>query len=674
MFTPERMHQLNVMVFETEVDDVAKSIVRLGILHLVQLDDAEPWIEQLGQFEAGKVSSKIDRLYNRVTNLMKDLGIRELPLEEGDTKLLETSIADFEEMETEIDELEKRVEGLVLRRKELEVHLERMQGILNEVSPLTELGLPPGHAPYTFLEVRYGMVSAESLELIREKTAALAAVVIPLTQRDGKEFVLLIGLKTDRLKLKRILRDAAFEDIEMPAGEEAREEAGLVTGELEERIEKIKEQIDELKEQLSAISEEYAPILTGFNRSLRVAEMLLKVKSYLKKTRKTYIFSGWIPSDRKRDVEGEILRAARGRAIVEIISPEEITGVKGGEMKVPVMLKNPGFFRPFEMLVSSYGLPEYKFVDPTVFVAISFLIMFGMMFGDVGHGLAIVALGAAALRLPIDRIPVGRLVRLRPVAPFLLGAGLASVGFGLLYGEAFGPTGLVPTLWLHPLDEPESLLLAGLVVGGCLLSITFVFATVNRWREGGSPVALYATSGIAGALLFAGAVGVVAGVASSVEPLWRIGVGIGAIGVLLTFLGLFARAGHGASAVAEASVETFDAVLRIGSNTVSFARLAAFGLTHAVITGVVWDGTVNLWDRASIVAGVAAIALFTVGNLGAFALGALVAAVQALRLEYYEMFSRLFASEGRPFEPWRLPDEQERPHDQELSLEETERT
>jgi V/A-type H+-transporting ATPase subunit I len=99
----------------------------------------------------------------------------------------------------------------------------------------------------------------------------------------------------------------------------------------------------------------------------------------------------------------------------------------------------------------------------------------------------------------------------------------------------------------------------------------------------------------------------------------------------------------------------FDTVLRLGSNVVSFTRLAAFGLTHAVITGVVWDGTVNLWDRATVLTIGAAVLLFTAGNLVAFALGALVGAIQALRLEYYEMFSRLFVAEGRPFEPWHLP-------------------
>ena len=95
-------------------------------------------------------------------------------------------------------------------------------------------------------------------------------------------------------------------------------------------------------------------------------------------------------------------------------------------------------------------------------------------------------------------------------------------------------------------------------------------------------------------------------------------------------------------------------MVRLGSNVVSFARLAAFGLTHAALGAVVWGATTALWLRGG-AAVVAAVLVFLVGNAVAFALEALVAAVQALRLEYYELFSRVFEGEGRPFRPWHLP-------------------
>ncbi len=301
-------------------------------------------------------------------------------------------------------------------------------------------------------------------------------------------------------------------------------------------------------------------------------------------------------------------------------------------------------------LVRTYGTIPSRDLDPTLFAAVAYMVMFGMMFGDVGHGLAIVAIGVVALRLHGERWRA-----LHAAAPFLVGAGIAATVFGLLYGEAFGPTGLVPTLWFRPLDDPQRLLIAGLVVGCVLLSVTFVMAVVNRWREAGPGSALYSASGIAGALLFVGALAWIAGVAFSAEWVRDAGIAVFLLGAVLVFVGLIVRAGFGGSGLAEAMVEMFDTVLRLGSNMVSFARLAAFGLTHAVIAEVVWAGTVSLWSAANPAAPIGALGLFVIGNVAAFALGALVGAIQALRLEYYELFSRLFTGQGRPFDPWHIP-------------------
>ncbi len=92
-------------------------------------------------------------------------------------------------------------------------------------------------------------------------------------------------------------------------------------------------------------------------------------------------------------------------------------------------------------------------------------------------------------------------------------------------------------------------------------------------------------------------------------------------------------------------------MIRLGSNVVSFARLAAFGLAHAALGLLVYEGSKSLAHRGGL-AFVAAVVLFVAGSALAFGLEALVAAVQALRLEYYELFSRVFTGQGRPFRPW----------------------
>jgi len=275
--------------------------------------------------------------------------------------------------------------------------------------------------------------------------------------------------------------------------------------------------------------------------------------------------------------------------------------------------------------------------------------MFGAMFGDVGHGVLLVLL-ALAIRAGRPR----RLAGLRRYWLFGLGAGLAATVFGFGYGECFGPTGLVPVWWTAPMADPVRLLVGGVGLGLLLLAGAYALGSVNRFREGGWPLALYSASGVAGSLLFLGAV--LAGAGWLLGPAWLAwtGAAVALCGLVLGYIGLRAGAGTGAAGTVQATIELVDAVIRLGTNVVSFARLAAFGLTHAVLGWIVWTATVSLWHNG-LLAAAAAVVVFLAGNAVAFGLEALVAGVQALRLTYYELFSRVFALEGRPFRPWHVP-------------------
>ncbi|MBN2184004.1 MAG: hypothetical protein JW746_01620 [Candidatus Krumholzibacteriota bacterium] len=656
MFTPEKMHQINVMVFETEVDEVAKAIVRLGIIHLVQLDDKQPWVEQLGTFNAGMMSDKLDKLGQRVTALMKDLGLRELPLEERDSKLLEVSVSDLDEMEREMASLESRVQDIVRRRKEFEVHLERMQGIFNEVSPLAEVGLPHQSTPYTFLEIRYGQVKSENLEYIREKIAPLAAVVLPLAQRDDAEVILLIGLKTDRLKLKKILREATFEEIEMPAEKGEDGESSLVIDGLEEKIAGIKGNIDKLTEELRKIREQSASAITDYHRSIRVAMLLVKVKNYLKKTKKTFIFSGWVPSNNKREVEREILRAARGRAIIEITPPEQITGVDDGRIKVPVMLKHPGFFRPFEMLVSSYGLPEYTFIDPTCFVAISFLLMFGMMFGDVGHGAVLVwigwMLGFRKSRRDSTEGPV-------LVGKLAFYCGLSSIVFGFLYGSVFGLEDLFHGIWMKPMHNVIYFFKVAIYFGIVLISTGILLNVINAVRARNFKATFFDQAGLVSAVIYWCGIGAVSIFLSNRPiPVKLIIFGIG-IPVLLLFLKEPLTALVGRRKVRfekglltyfmETVIEVMEIVTGYLGNTVSFIRVAAFALAHVGLFIAVF----SLVDmvKGGVSGAIYSTLILILGNAVIIALEGMVVTIQAIRLEYYEFFGKFFMGGGVAYKP-----------------------
>ena len=348
---------------------------------------------------------------------------------------------------------------------------------------------------------------------------------------------------------------------------------------------------------------------------------------------------GWVPADSLAQLAERL--ASVGGAVVPLTRPPGI--------QPPTQLSSTGAAHEFAPLVDTYSTVPYADVNPSLLAGLAYVAMFGMMFADVGHG-ALLLLAAIAARLGWW----SRLARLRRVWLFLAGAGAASMLFGALYGEFFGPTGVIPTLWLAPLDHPLELLGAALAVGALLLAGAYALGTVNRFREGGWRRAVFAPSGLAGATLFLGLGVVTASIYLGEVWLGLLGGAVALAGLATSYAGLLASAGGGAAGATEAAIELFDLVLRLGANLVSFARLAAFGLTHAALGAVIWQATTGLWPRG-LLGAAAAVLVFVAGNALAFALEGLVAAIQALRLEYYELFSRVFDSEGEPFRPWHVP-------------------
>jgi V/A-type H+/Na+-transporting ATPase subunit I len=350
------------------------------------------------------------------------------------------------------------------------------------------------------------------------------------------------------------------------------------------------------------------------------------------------VFLGWAPQSVLAPLTERL--APLGASVLQLRAPP------GAEP--PTLLAPARAAEPFRPLLTTYGAMPYDDVDPTPFVAVTYALMFGMMFGDVGDGLMIVL---AALALRRSRHP--RWQRLRPAWPLIAALGAAAILFGALYGELFGPTQVLPALWTAPLDRPTRLLVVGIVLGGCLLAAGYLFGIVNRWREGGARMALTAGSGVPGlSLLLAGALAAL-GVKLGATALLVAGAALAIVATLGLVAGLRAEAGPGGAAVGIVVIGLLDALLRLFSNVFSFARLAAFGLMHAALGQVVFHAAGGLTGAPA--GDVAAALVFVAGSAVAFALEGLVVAVQALRLEYYELFSRMFTREGRPFRPWSLP-------------------
>ena len=344
---------------------------------------------------------------------------------------------------------------------------------------------------------------------------------------------------------------------------------------------------------------------------------------------------GWMPTGQLANLSRRM--AAVGGAVMRLARPRWVAP--------PTQLADSLGRTRFHLLVDSFGVVPYADVDPTLFAAATYVLMFGMMFADAGHGAIVAILGIVA---GLQR----RWPSLRTAWVLITACGASACVFGVVFGEFFGPTGVVRPLWIRPLDNPELLLLVAVAFGSVLMTASYAMGTVNRYREGGWGRALVAASGVAGFAVFASAGVLAAGLISSQIVVFAAGAITGVLGLVLLTLGLRSEASSGGAAAAEVVVGIFDTVIRVGTNLVSFARLAAFGLVHAAIEGLVWSATTSLMGRGWLTG--AGIVVFAVGNAVAFGLEGLVVAIQALRLEYYELFSRVFVGEGRRFHPWRL--------------------
>jgi V/A-type H+/Na+-transporting ATPase subunit I len=286
----------------------------------------------------------------------------------------------------------------------------------------------------------------------------------------------------------------------------------------------------------------------------------------------------------------------------------------------PQVLDNPLWLRPFEVFARTFGVPGADEADPTPLLAVVVPLLFGYMFGDLGQGLVLLS--------------VGWLLRKRfEVARLLIAGGVSSSAFGLIFGSLFAREDLIPALWLHPMQEPLTVLMVPLAFAVLLLSLGQLLSGLGALRRGELGQWLLTDAGFL--LLYLGLIGLVSGA----EAFWPVLLGLswyllGSIIVSRKLLGTLAALGH----LVEGGVQ-------ILVNTLSFARVGAFALAHAALSAAV----VAMADATGSMVG--ALSIMVLGNLLVVLLEGLVVSIQTTRLVLFEFFNRFLRGTGRVFRP-----------------------
>lgn len=361
-----------------------------------------------------------------------------------------------------------------------------------------------------------------------------------------------------------------------------------------------------------------------------------------------YIITGFIPRDRL-----DYLKQIYHDLNVEVVEIDN----EQFDLTAPTMLKNNWFVRPFEMFVKMYSLPAYKDFDPTSFVCITYCILFGIMFADLGQGM-LLALGGALILKWKPKMTIAAIINR---------VGIFSMIFGFLFGSFFGNEHLLNPLHqslfnvkdklfevMHN-DSTMPLLIGAVAIGAFLILSSMLLNMYLKFKHKEWGELLFGQNGVAGFVFYSFILVAIVELFLFknnllVPPYTIIFIGLPVLSFILEKQLCLLIEGHGfkpkvgwGSYILESFFEAFDILLSFITNSMSYLRVGGFVLSHAGMMLVVMT-LVEMTGNAGIL-------VMIFGNLFVMCLEGLIVGIQALRLEYYEMFSRYYTGGGREFRP-----------------------
>ena len=196
------------------------------------------------------------------------------------------------------------------------------------------------------------------------------------------------------------------------------------------------------------------------------------------------------------------------------------------------------------------------------------------------------------------------------------------------------------------------MLISGIAFGVILIILAIILNIKNGITNKNIKKAVLSENGIAGLLFYATVIGSIAYYFVAGKMIVSINIII-AICIIELAIILFKdkleqlitkKKEETESGVAEQIFELIETLLSFVSNTISFVRLAAFAINHVGLCMAVYI-------LANMISGAGNIAIAIIGNAIVIVLEGLIVAIQVLRLEYYELFSRFYSGDGRPYKP-----------------------
>lgn len=484
------------------------------------------------------------------------------------------------------------------------------------------------HGDRQFLHIQPGTLPRQHISRLQEALGIIGYTLSEFSHQGNTAHVIVAGLMENRDKLDPLLKAAAFHSLDLPG--EFRDHPTKVGQTLNERRQKIVAEKMHLQQKIDSKREQYGQQLQTAAMRLVAASSYVQFGRALKGRGNLAQVTGWVPKYKLDDLRQRLEQTLPGHFLLQERKP-----TPDERPNVPSTIPHGRLLRPFASLVKNYGIPRYGELDPTWLFAVTFVAMFGMMFGDVGHGLLIVLSGVLLRH------------KVKGIAPFMILAGLSSCLFGFLYGSIFGYEHVLPALWISPLSDPMLMLKLAFAWGVGFILLATLITIRNNLVDHRYAEALFDNRGVAGVMLYLGML--FAGYrwfsTNSFGWLEQVALILPLL-IILVYKWQHIKAPFGERLLVVA-IEGFESLMTYISNTLSFLRVAAFSLNHVALAVAVFTladmmGSTGHWITV------------VLGNLFILILEGGIVVIQVLRLEYFEGFSRFFRGDGREFRPMRL--------------------
>ena len=583
-------------------------------------DKAEPFIETITS--SSNLARKIDQTLRtwKINPKKSDVKNTSSPEQSPQETLLnaEQRLSELQRRFAEIDTTSNRCSKVLSRTSQL---IRSLKLKVREV-PIQKIPFPPGEKFFAFVETRISEIgnTLRVNEFDEDLTKELLTIQATITH--------------------------LIEQVP-----EAKADITKQTLELRNLVDVIKQSI-RANPELQAIHVN----LLSLREMAKEIEELIQVESNMGQCGTTVFFEVWVPKLQLEKVVEEIKNITKGKCVIEEAPPTS-------EDLVPTVIKPvPRFFEAFEKLTFSLGYPRPEEVNPVLLMAVTFPFLFGIMFADVGQGAILLAVGLIILyfRGKVDINKVGDIMRYFIVSGglFVL-CGTSAIIFGFLFGEFFGPSGVLHPILLaeigpfqiggfDPMHEPLSMLRFAILIGVIMLTLGLVMRVVNNFKKRRLKSALISSFWIW--LLLGGFfMWVYWGGISNITTWFAEGIFM-FLGLIVSPVVLICVVTATSGSIMEGIDFSIEVLIESLDHTISFSRLAALFLTHTalnymflIIAGVE-NGVFTLQS----------IPIIMIGSILALSIEGLVVFVHCLRLHWVELLPEFYSGKGVPYEPLKV--------------------